>query len=122
MKVWGVPSAGLTKWTSSGRTPRCVDCEHGEGLFKNLREGVDGVFLEEDELARADFMRCIVGDDDLGRAGENVEVLVATGVEVCRNCAMDTKDAAARGLLIGQANIGEHGLGRLGKRGREGDW
>ena len=104
-----------------GRAPRCVDGEHGEGMFKNLREGVDGVFLEEDEFAGADFMRCIVGDDDLGRAGENVEVLVASGVEVCRNCAMDTKDAAACGLLIGQADIGEHGLGSLGERGREVD-
>jgi len=86
-------------------------------MFDDLRECMDGVFLEEDELARADFVRCVVSDGDLCGSGENVEVLVAAGVEVCRDCAIDAKDAAACGHFIGEADVGEHGLGGLGESG-----
>jgi hypothetical protein len=121
-KRLGSAVCGIDEVNVFGRAPRRVDGEHGEGMFENLRECVDGVFLEEDELAGADFVRWIVGNGDLCGSGENVEVLVAAGVEVCRDGAVDAKDTTACGLLVGEADVGEHGFGGGGERfGKVGD-
>ena len=98
-----------------GRAAGRVDGEDGEGVFVDSGKGVDGVLLEEDQLAGADLAGGSIGDGDLGPAGEDVEVLVAAGVEVRGDLAIDAEDAAARGLLVGEAQIGEHGLGSLGE-------
>src|SRR5205823_3880067 len=103
------------------RAARGVDSEHGEGMFENLRQSVDGVFFEEDQLTWAQFARGIVSDGDLCGSGENVEVLVAAGVEVRRNRAVDAKYAAACGFFIGEADVGEHSLGGFGECGGESD-
>ena len=114
----GSAVCGIDEVDVFGRAPWRVDGEYGEGMFEDL-QCVDGVFLEEDEFAGADFARCVVGDSDLSGAGENVEVLVAAGVEVCGDRAVDAKDATACGDLIGEAYVGEHGLGGFGERGGE---
>lgn len=93
----------------------CVESEDGEGVFEDAGQGVDGVLAEEDQLARADLAGRRVGDDDLGPAAEDVEVLVAAGVEVRGRGTIDAEDAAARGLLLGKAEIGDHGPGSLGE-------
>lgn len=85
-------------------------------MLEDAGQGVDGVLAEEDQLAGADLAGGRIGDDDLGPAGEDVEVLVAAGVEVRRHATIDAEDAAAGGLLVGEAEIGEHGLGGLGER------
>jgi len=40
-------------------------------------------------------------------------------VIVRRHSAVDAKDAATGVVLIGQPQVGEHGLGRLGQRARK---
>lgn len=98
-----------------GRATRRVDGENGEGMLEDAGKGVDGVLPEEYQLAGVDLAGGRVSDDDLGPAGEDVEVLIAAGVEVRRHGTIDAKDAAARGLFVGEAEIGEHRLGGLGE-------
>ena len=99
-----------------GGAAGCVDGEDVEGVLEDVRQSVDGVLAEEDQLAGMNFAGRRVGDDDLGPAGEDVEVLVAAGVEVRGHGTIDAEDAAAGGRFVGKAEIGEHGLGGFGER------
>ena len=110
---------GAVGWVNEvdvfGRAARRIDGEHGEGMVEDARQSVDGVFSEEDKFA-GPYLACgRIGDDDLGAAGEDVEVLVAAGVEVCGDGTVDAEDAAAGGLLVGEAEIGEHGFSGCGE-------
>ena len=98
-----------------GWAARSVESEHGEGVLDDAWEGVDDAFSEEDQLTGGDLARLIFSDDDLGTASEDVEVLIAAGVKVCGNGTIDAKDTAARGLLVGETEIGEHSHGRFGE-------
>ena len=93
--IGGVDEVDVVGWAAWG-----VDCEDGEGVFEDA-QGVDYALAEEDELAGGDLTERVFSDGNLGSAGEDVEVLVATGVIVRGYWMVDAEDAAACGVLVG---------------------